>query len=196
MSILLRTEIERHLEYGKRRGKGCADGFPFIEIDPFDPEQLNPASYDLRLGSTVVAYDFGGHAIYDVKREPRDFRHMEIGAEGFVIHPGRGYLMHTVERVRTYGCVPVLDGKSSVGRLFVSVHQTAGYGDPGFDGQYTLEVTTIYPVRLYAGMRIAQMRFHLASGCIDDPRNLYAGNYAGEAAAGPVPSRLWKQFGR
>jgi len=162
-----------------------------IEIDPWRKEQLNPSSYDLTLGDNVLVYDFGQHDVHDVKSEPTRFRHALIEPKGFVIHPGKGYLMHTVERVTSRKYVPVLDGKSSIGRLFVSVHQTAGYGDIGFNGQYTLEVTTMYSIRLYAGMRIAQMRFHEVRGLVG---KIYSGNYVGEAARGPVPSKAWKQF--
>ena len=79
---------------------------------------------------------------------------------------------------------------SSTGRLFIKVHETAGYGDPAFDGQYTLEVTAVHPIRLYAGMRIAQIRFHRMEGAVMP----YRGNYMGEAAMGPVASRAWRQF--
>ena len=109
---------------------------------------------------------------------------------GVVLRPGNGYLLHTHERVHTNKYVPVLDGKSSVARLFVGIHVTAGFGDPGYNGQWTLEVTTVYPVRLYAGMRIAQMRFHTIVG----ETKLYQGNYCGEASTGAVPSRAWKMF--
>jgi dCTP deaminase len=159
-----------------------------IEIDPFERAQLNPASYDLTLGDLVLVYDFD--FIHDVKSEPKKLRHARIGDEGFVIHPGIGYLMCTRERVKTNHHVAVIDGKSSLGRLFISVHQTAGYGDPGFDGQYTLEVTTLYSIRLYAGMKIAQIRFHETTGVVMP----YRGNYVGEGARGPVPSRAWRQF--
>ena len=165
-----------------------------IVVDPFDPGLLNPTSYDVRLGEMVSVYDVGRSTlgIHDVKDAPDKMRHAVIGPAGFVIHPGKGYLMHTLERVATRRYVPVLDGKSSIGRLFISIHQTAGYGDPGFDGQYTLEVTTHhFPVRLYAGMRIAQIRFHTMVGELARP---YAGNYVGEGAKGPVPSRAWRQF--
>jgi dCTP deaminase len=93
--------------------------------------------------------------------------------------------MHTLERVWTRRFVAVLDGKSSLGRLGVSIHQTAGYGDPGFDGHYTLEMTTIYPVRLRVGMRVAQMRFHEPVG----ETLTYAGRYTGLNAVGPVAAR-------
>jgi dCTP deaminase len=109
---------------------------------------------------------------------------------GWMLKPGIGYLMHTAERVTTKRYVPVLDGKSSIGRLFITVHVTAGYGDPGFDGQYTLEVVATHPVIVYPGMRFCQMRFHVMSG---EPL-IYRGNYTGEYSMGPVTSRSWKQF--
>lgn len=80
------------------------------------------------------------------------------------LEPRKLYLLHTAERVSTKAFVPVLDGKSSIGRLGICIHLTAGYGDPGFDGQYTLEVTCVIPVRIYAGMRFCQMRFHTMVG--------------------------------
>jgi dCTP deaminase len=109
---------------------------------------------------------------------------------GFVLLKGIGYLMHTAERVRTGHYVPVLDGKSSIGRLFIAVHVTAGYGDTGFDGQYTLEVTAQHPVVVYPGMRFCQIRFHTTVGDVQP----YHGNYTGEASMGPVPSRAYNQF--
>jgi dCTP deaminase len=180
-----------------------------IEIDPYDASQVNPASYDLRLGDGVAVYNdwvytveeamspsCGGRlSAYDhktplsVKVEPRVTRYV-IGEDGFILKPGIGYLMHTLERVHTEKYVPVLDGKSSIGRLFIQVHATAGYGDAGFDGQYTLEVLVAHPVRVYAGMRVAQIRFHTMQGKV----RLYHGNYTGEAARGAVPSRAWRQF--
>ena len=160
-----------------------------IEIEPYAPGHINPASYDLTLGEQVAIYDFAG-IVHDVHDEPTRVQRVVVGNHGVVLRPGTGYLMHTRERIKTDKYVPVIDGKSSIGRLFVNIHATAGYGDPGFDGQYTLEVTVVYPIRLYTGMRIAQIRFHEMSG---EPL-LYKGNYVGESASGPVPSRAWRQF--
>lgn len=159
-----------------------------IEIDPFVPEHLNPASYDVTLGEGVLEY-VTRYLLDSSKKNPTV--ELKIEEEGLVVHPGRLYLMHTRERIFTRGFVPVLDGKSSLGRLGLMIHVTAGYGDPGFDGQYTLEVTSVaYPVRIFAGMRIGQMRFHMLFG----EQQQYAGNYTGETALGPVASRSWKQF--
>jgi dCTP deaminase len=117
----------------------------------------------------------------------------EIDPErGWLLKPGIGYLMHTVERISTMDYVPVLDGKSSIGRLFLTVHVTAGYGDTGFDGQYTLEVVAQYPTIVYPGMRFGQMRFHTLKGEVTDYKK--RGNYTGKASMGPVPSMVYKQF--
>jgi len=111
---------------------------------------------------------------------------------GWLCKPGIGYLMHTRERILTSCYEPVIDGKSSMGRLFTTAHVTAGYGDPGFNGQYTLEVTVTHPTIIYPGMRFCQMRFHTMVGEHMD----YAakGHYTGNNAMGPVPSMSWRQF--
>jgi dCTP deaminase len=202
MSILSGPAIRAAIERGD------------IVINPFDSKYVNPASVDLTLGTKVARYAneriLGKGVVLDSKKDnPCEFFDIEHG--GVWLYPGHLYLMHTAECVRTDKYVPVLDGKSSIGRLGVQVHMTAGYGDPGFDGQYTLEVTAVYPTRVYAGMRFCQMRFHELS-CGDGrlahasgpgtkagawkrgEEHLYNGNYTGEASMGPVPSRSWKQF--
>jgi len=168
-----------------------------IVIDPFDAKRVNPASVDLTLGTKIRTYRAAAWTdVLDCKvNNPTDLAEMDHERGTFVLLPGHLYLMHTAERVRTDKYVPVLDGKSSLGRLGVQVHMTAGYGDPGFDGQYTLEVTAVYQTRVYAGMRFCQMRFHTIWRAIDEfVPTLYNGNYTGEASMGPVPSRSWKQF--
>jgi len=194
--ILSGPEIVKQIEAGR------------ITIDPFDPKKVNPASVDLTLGEHIGIYqgtyqmnaesDDGRWAmgirpsIWDSKKS-RDMDHHIMDAEqGWVLQPGIGYLLHTKERVTTNHYVPVLDGKSSIGRAFILVHFTAGYGDPGFDGQYTLEVTSLFPVRIYPGMRFCQMRFHTMVG---EPL-LYKekGHYQGEAAQGAVASQIHRQF--
>jgi len=89
--------------------------------------------------------------------------------------------------------VPVIDGKSSIGRLFIAMHITAGYGDTGFNGQYTLEVTAVHPVIVYPGMRFCQMRFHTTVGEVLDYANCDS-HYTGANAMGPVASQAYKQF--
>ena len=193
--ILSGPEIIRQVELGR------------IRIDPFDAKRVNPASFDLTLGDQVAVYanaikgdgdipcsgwdlipSLDG-ARLDTAKDERVLRY-QIPSSGWLVKPGIGYLMHTVERVWTDRYVPIIDGKSSVGRMFVKIHETAGFGDPGFDGQYTLEVTAVHPVILYPGMRIAQIRFHAIEGELA----LYDGNYKNETARGPVPSRVWSQI--
>jgi dCTP deaminase len=193
--ILTGPEIEKQV--GTKR----------IQITPFDRERLNPASYDVSLGNQVAVYtdwvecyeassDDGRYFVakpgkeLDSKKELATKTFTMDPVLGWVIKPGLLYLMHTAEVISTDHYVPIIDGKSSVGRLGIVVHLTAGFGDPAFNGQYTLEVTAVHPIRVYPGMRFCQVRFHKMEGNIQ----LYAGNYTGEAAMGPVASRSWRQF--
>lgn len=161
-----------------------------IEVSPFVEEHLNPASLDLTLGSGVVEYS-PENGVLDA-RTPCPIRRYHIGGAGIVLLPSRAYLMHTTEIVHTERYIPVLDGKSSLGRLFISVHETAGYIDPGFRGQITLEVTVTHPVRVYAGMRFCQVRFHTIVG----KPQLYSekGHYTGMLSMGAVPSQAHVQI--
>jgi len=189
-----------------------------IVIDPWNPthlhdeDRINPASYDLYLGDQVAVYEHATwvgkyppgpvdgqqvHAVRDCVldvREPQPVRTFFINPEtGWVLKPGIGYLMHTHERILTKKYVPVLDGKSSVGRLFITAHVTAGYGDAGFDGQYTLEVVALaHGVRVFPNMLFCQMRFHTQVGAPMEYGK--KGNYVGMAAKGPVPSMIHKSF--
>lgn len=177
-----------------------------LSITPFDLKQVNSASYDVHLGAKYGVYDrwlversdaphryICTDKVLDVKN-PDHYKVTvrDIPDIGLVVEPGQLFLMHTQEIITTSKYEPILDGKSSVGRVGTFIHITAGYGDPYFDGQYTLEVTVVHPIRLYAGMLIGQMRFHTLVGT--PPNYQTKGNYVGEAAQGPVASKLWKQF--
>ena len=185
-----------------------------IVIEPYRPEHVNPTSYDLTLGDEVAVYEKwvetydssvgiasnedGRHftvlnGVLDAKTEPHVKRFKINPERGWLLKPGIGYLMHTAERVATKDYVPILDGKSSIGRLFLQVHATAGYGDPGFDGQFTLEVLVQHPVRVYPGMRICQIRFQDMAGVVLKSYE-QTGHYTGEAARGAIPSQAWRQF--
>jgi dCTP deaminase len=178
-----------------------------IFIEGYDPRRVNPASYDLTLGEKVAIYRAGtkfrpnddythqggaedgsnftpNETLLDAREDACVDRYRIDPVKGWVLKPGIGYLMHTAERVRTDHYVPVLDGKSSLGRLFVQVHVTAGYGDPGFDGQYTLEVVVTHAIRVYPGMPFCQIRFHTISGKV----RLYTGRYKGAQAVGAIPA--------
>lgn len=177
-----------------------------ITVRPFTSKRLNPASLDLTLGTLVKVYDrftvnsvpwqdphdgkyvvpFNSHP-HDSK-QPLPTKSYTIDPEvGWVLNPGVSYLMHTAESVYTEKYVPILDGKSSIARLFIQVHMTAGFGDPGFDGQYTLEVTSQFPVRVYPGMGICQIRFHRIEGKVTSYQK--TGNYRGGLAEGPIESQ-------
>lgn len=186
-----------------------------IEIDPFSEKQLNITSYDLTLGDEVRVYKqwVDGSArnlnigpgeerwftsrdhISDSKQELETVAYKINPEKGWVLCPGVGYLMHTKERVKTNRFNPILDGKSSIGRLFIQVHFTAGYGDPGFNGQYTLEVQALHPIRVYPGMRFCQIRFHTIAGELSKTYD-QVGHYTRETASGAVASQAWRQFER
>lgn len=158
-----------------------------IVIDPFNPEQLNPNSYDLRLSKDVAIYE---DIILDAGRDNRISR-MEIPASGMVLEPGELYLMATQEYTLTKNFVPGIEGRSSVGRLGISVHATAGFGDVGFHGTWTLEVSVIKPVRVYANMRICQIFFEECSGLVDPGADKYVGKYNQQRK--PQPSQIWRE---
>ena len=156
-----------------------------IQISPFTATQLNPNSYDLRLSPHVLEYV---DETLDAATEPRTERY-EIPPKGLQLEPGRLYIMSTIESTGTRHYVPGIEGRSSVGRLGISVHATAGFGDVGFDGTWTLEVSVVRPVRVYAGMRICQVYFmHCATPTETD---IYAGKYLSQTL--PRPTRIWTE---
>lgn len=168
----------------------------FVQGTPLDCAQVvnsygKPAHGEQAIQGMTLEPAYG-NPVLDVQRAART-EAWRFDHRGFVLKPRIGYLMHTRESVWTERYNPILDGKSSIGRLFIQVHATAGYGDPGFSGQYTLEVIVQHPVRVYPGMRIAQIRFHQLHG---RPTKFYdeVGHYVGESAMGAKPSQAWKQF--
>jgi dCTP deaminase len=180
-----------------------------IEIDPFSEQQINPTSYDLRLGKQLRMYCSAGEerAVINwalrgiqvpLSLDPLDAAKVnhsvafDIPAEGIMLHPANFYLGHTLERVSTARYQPSLEGKSSIARLGIEVHLTAGWGEPGFDGEYTLEIACKLPVRIYAGMRICQIKFETLEGDIIDYKR--RGHYVGKDARGAVASRSYTQF--
>lgn len=131
-----------------------------IKIDPFDQKRLNPNSYNLRLHDELLVHD-------DLEldmRKPPGHQRLTIPPEGIVLQPHRLYLGRTIERTETHNLVPMLEGRSSIGRLGLFVHVTAGFGDVGFCGFWTLEMFAVYPVRIYAGVEIAQIFYHTLAG--------------------------------
>ncbi len=127
-----------------------------IVIDPFDESRLNPNSYNLALHDELMVYE---EVVLDMRKKNRVTR-IQIPPEGFVLQPSQLYLGRTAERTETHNLVPMIEGRSSVGRLGLFVHVTAGFGDVGFCGYWTLEMFAIQPVRVYAGVPICQIFYH------------------------------------
>ena len=127
-----------------------------IVIDPFDESRLNPNSYNLTLHDELMVYE---EVVLDMRR-PNRVRRLTIPAEGLVLPPNQLYLGRTVERTETHNLVPMIEGRSSIGRLGLFVHVTAGFGDVGFCGYWTLEMFAVQPVRIYAGVAICQIFYH------------------------------------
>jgi len=131
-----------------------------IIITEFDKKRLNPNSYDLRLHDELMMYT--DHCL-DFKVNDKT-ESLKIPEDGLVIYPGILYLARTREWTETYNLVPSIDGKSSVGRKGLCVHVTAGFGDIGFKGCWTLEMTCVHPIRIYPGMRICQIKYQTILG--------------------------------
>ncbi len=134
-----------------------------IVIDPFDPAMLNPNSYNLSLHDELMVYE---EVVLDMRKSNR-VRRLTIPPEGLELQPSQLYLARTVERTETHNLVPMIEGRSSVGRLGLFVHVTAGFGDVGFCGYWTLEMFAVQPVRVYSGVPICQIFYHDLCGTFD-----------------------------
>lgn len=169
--------------------KGMEEGH--IKIDPFIRRNLGPNSYDVRLGPKLLTYRHlnGGDACLDMQMlNPAE--ETIIPQEGLVLKPGVLYLGSTMESVgTTERCVPHIEGRSSVGRLGMGVHVTAGFGDCGFVGHWTLEITVVHPLRVYAGARVAQAYFIEGKTA---PMRLYKDGGKYHSFDGPVASRMFQ----
>lgn len=146
-----------------------------------EPANIGPNSMDLRLGDKLFMYS---RYELDASRPAPDLAEVRAAERGWLLLPGRLYLGATLERVCARGFVPWLDGRSSLGRLGVSAHITAGRGDNGFDGNWTLEISVVQPVWLQPHGRYFQMSFFTIEG---EPE-VYAGRY--QSSTGVVGSRM------
>ena len=135
-----------------------------IVIDPFDPDRLNPNSYNLTLHEELLTYE---EVVLDMA-QPNRTRRLRIPKEGMVLTPQKLYLGRTMERTETHNLVPMIEGRSSIGRLGLFVHVTAGFGDVGFCGYWTLEMFAIQPIRIYPGVPICQIFYHEICGSITE----------------------------
>jgi dCTP deaminase len=174
--ILSDSEILKEIELGN------------IVITPFDKEQLGSNSYDVRLGSKLSVYkDYE----LDAKKH-NEIITFDIPEFGFVLQPDKFYLGTTLEYTETFNHVPLLEGKSSTGRLGISIHITAGLGDESFKGNWVLEITCEQPVRIYAGMPIGQLVYHTIKGeVINKYCDKKSAKYSQQSSL-PVESMMWK----
>lgn len=155
-----------------------------IKIQDFSEARLGPNSYNLRLDEDLMAYR---EAVLDPKQDNRT-NLIHIPPEGLVLKPGQLYLANTMEYTETHGLVPMLIGRSSIGRLGLFVHVTAGFGDIGFSGRWTLELVPTHPIKVYPGMEICQVFFETVCGEI---LREYDGKY--QKSTGVVSSRLYQE---
>jgi dCTP deaminase len=168
-----------------------------IVIDPFDPANIQPSSVDLHVDSQFRVFANSRYPFIDVKEEMPDLTELvEVKPdEPFILHPGEFVLGSTAERVGIPDdLVARLEGKSSLGRLGLLIHSTAGYVDPGWDGYLTLELSNVanLPITLYPGMKIGQISFFMLTTPADVPYGSAGNKYQGQR--GPTPSRFFRDF--
>ena len=170
--ILSGLEIEKHINSE-------------IIITPFDRKKLNPNSYNLSLHNELLIYT---EEILDMKKQNKTEK-IIIPSEGLVMEPGKLYLGRTKEYTKTEKYIPMLEGRSSIGRLGICIHVTAGFGDVGFSGYWTLELFCVQPVKIYPDVQIAQIYYHT----ITEPYERYTkGKYQNNQ--GIQASMLYKEL--
>lgn len=176
--ILSDTQILKHIESGD------------IVIKPFDAKNLGSNSYDVHLSKHIATYV---DTELDAKKHNK-VTHFEISEEGFLLKPNILYLAATEEYTETHKHVPFLEGKSSTGRLGIDIHATAGKGDVGFCGFWTLEISVTMPVRVYAGMPIGQLIYYTVDGVVNTPYSQKDNAKYRQQEHYPKESMMWKNF--
>lgn len=161
-----------------------------IVIEPFDRKNLGTNSYDVHLGKWLAVYE---NDILDAKAHNK-IQKFEIPQEGFILLPLKLYLGVTEEYTETRNYVPFVEGKSSVGRLGIDIHSTAGKGDAGFCNTWTLEISVKQPVRIYAGMPIGQIIYFEMKGDVEIPYDRKQNAKYNEKTRFPVESMMFKNF--
>lgn len=192
MSILTKSAIRQKIKDGS------------IVISPYNESQLNPNSYDVRLGDVLAVYKNRIALIEECMpvyiprvldtKEPEHFL-MEthiISEAGIILFPGVLYLATTLEYTESHDTVPYLDGKSSTARAGMKIHLTAGRGDIGFCGHWTMEIEVTHPIRVYAGMKVGQITWNTVEGEIETTYK-ETGRYNNRSNV-PMGSGIWKQF--
>jgi dCTP deaminase len=170
--ILTGSEIELQVSLGR------------IVISPFDVTQLNPNSYDFRLGNVLKVYD---EPVLDVRR-PNTVRTLHLGEDGIVLQPDRIYLGSTEEVMGSDSYVPIIRARSGTARLGLFIHVTADLIDIGSVNQWTLQLHAVQPLRIYPGMLLGQVTFWRTEGAV----TLYSGKYQG--SMGPQESAIHLDF--
>jgi dCTP deaminase len=170
-----------------------------IEIDPFDESCVQPSSVDLHVDAQFRVFANSRYPYIDVRTPMPDLTELvEVGDdEPFILHPGEFVLGSTRERVRLPDdLVARLEGKSSLGRLGLLIHSTAGYVDPGWDGYLTLELSNVanLPITIYPGMKIGQISFFRLSSPADVPYGSAGTRSKYQGQRGPTASRFFEEF--
>ncbi|MGH3044774.1 MAG: dCTP deaminase [Gaiellaceae bacterium] len=170
-----------------------------VGIDPYAEELLQPSSVDVRVDKLFRVFRNSRYPFIDVKQEMEELTELvEIDPEeAFILHPGEFVLGSTLERITLPDdLVARLEGKSSLGRLGLLIHSTAGFIDPGWDGHVTLELSNVanLPITIYYGMKIGQLSFVQLSEPAEHPYGTGSLGSKYQGQAGPTPSRYWKNF--
>lgn len=156
-----------------------------IIIDPFNEKQIGPNSYNLRLHNKLLVYT---NKQLDMKQN-NPVHELIIPQEGLLLEPHTLYLGRTIEYTKTENLVPMLEGRSSIGRLGLFIHVTAGFGDVGFAGYWTLEIFCVQPIRIYPGVEICQIYYHTIEGAF---KNYTSAKYQNNTDV--QPSLLFQEF--
>jgi dCTP deaminase len=173
-----------------------------IEIDPYEPSLLQPSSVDVRVDRYFRVFHNARYPFIDVKKPQDDLTELvEVDEDKrpFILHPGEFVLGSTLERIRLPDdLVARLEGKSSLGRLGLLIHSTAGFIDPGWDGHVTLELSNVanLPITIYYGMKIGQLSFVQLTEPAESPYGAAGLGSKYQGQRGPTPSRYWKNFER
>jgi len=172
-----------------------------IVIDPFDPVMVQPSSIDVRVDRYFRVFENHRYPFIDPKL-PQDDLTKEVTTDmdhPFMLHPGEFVLGSTLESVRLGNdIVARLEGKSSLGRLGLLIHSTAGFVDPGFEGYLTLELSNVatLPIAIYPGMKIGQLSFYELSTAAEHPYGSRGAHSKYQGQRGPTPSKMHEDFRR
>jgi dCTP deaminase len=172
-----------------------------ILISPFNITRLGSNSYDVTLSKHFAVYKVHSERFYhgdfpyylDSKKD-NELEHFEILEDGFILQPGILYLCSTNEYTETHAHVPYIEGKSSTGRLGIDIHATAGKGDVGFCGHWTLEISCTHPVKVYPDMPIGQLIYYKVDGKVSNPYNKKKSSKYDLQGILPVGSQMFKNF--